>query len=195
MPAPAISNQLAEAFSRRTPNERRLLAGLAVVALAVAPVKALSFKDDATTRNEAAHAELDRVQLLVQRNQGSVGGQLASERGAVQAWSWRAENAEVGSVLVQNRLAEMAEQAGLADIDVKVNGKAVQAGGVHLVPLELTADFNWRGVSGLLSSMESSGKGFVIDSVQKPDSDKPRLKLNVRVPIVLTTTPAQGAST
>lgn len=185
---PTISDlnaQAAEALGRLKPNERKLLAGMALVALALGPIKAAGMMQDASARNTEVQAELEKVKLAAQRGQGGVGGQVADLRSEVRSWSWQAETLDVGKVLIQDRIADMADQAGLTEVEVKLIGDATKAGDVQLVPMELTANFSWSGLSSFLTAMDGGGKGFVLDGVTMPDSDKPRLKVNLRAPLVL----------
>lgn len=185
---PTISDlnaQAAEALGRLKPNERKLLAGMALIALALGPIKAAGMMQEASARNTEVQSELERVKLTAQRGQSGITGQVADVRSEVRSWSWQAETLDVGKVLIQDRIADMAEKAGLTEVEVKLIGETVRVGEVQLVPMELTANFSWAGLSSFLTTMEGGGKGFVLDGVTMPDSDKPRLKINLRSPLVL----------
>jgi hypothetical protein len=170
-------------MAKMSANERRLLGGLLLVALAVAPIKAASMRHDAELRRDTVQAELDKVRLATGRASGGVVSELAQRREEVRNWSWQAESVEVGRVLVQDRISDMAESAGLSDVDVKLAEKAEAVGEIQLVPMTLTANFSWAGLSGFVAAMDSAGKGFILDSVEMPDNDKPRLKVELRAPL------------
>ena len=194
MATPALaemSTQTQGWVGRIKPSERRLIGLLVLAALAAAPVGAFDQAQKASRRNAAAQAMLDRTRQALRRTQGGVAGQIAQAQAEVRTWSWTADNADVGKVLIQNQVIGIAEKAGLTDIEVKVADKVAEAGGVKLVSLEMTAPFSWSGLSGFLEGLEATGKGFVLDSVQLPDDDKPRLKVSLRAP--LSTPPAPPA--
>ena len=181
----SINVKVAETMARMSAKERRLLGGLVLVLLAVAPIKAAGWREEAATRHETVAAELDRLRQATGRANGGVSSELAQQRAEVRNWSWQAESVEVGKVLVQDRISSMAEDAGLSEVDVKVAEKTETAGEVQLVPLTLTANFSWPGLSAFIASMDAAGKGFILDTVEMPDNDKPRLKVELRAPLVI----------
>lgn len=193
MAMPAITDlnsQASGVFARMKPSERRLLAGLGVVVLAVIPIKALDSVDKAQAKHAEAQASLDRARMIARRSQGGAAGRAATEQGEVRAWSWQAESLEVGKVQIQDQIANLAEKAGLTEVEVKLDSKSQSAGEVTLVPLEMTANFSWNGLSGFMAALEGTGKGFVIDGVTLPDDrEKPRLKVALRAPLVLASRP------
>jgi hypothetical protein len=178
-----INAKAAETMARMSANERRLLGGLVLVLLAAAPIKAASVREEAATRHETVQAELDRVRQATGRAAGGVSTELTQQRTEVRNWSWQAESVEVGKVLVQDRISSMADSAGLTDVDVKLADKTEAVGEIQLVPMTLTANFSWAGLSGFVAAMDAAGKGFILDSVEMPDNDKPRLKVELRAPL------------
>ena len=178
-----INAKIADAVGRMSANERRLLGGLVLVLLCVAPIKAASWRQEAAARHETVQAELDRVRQSTGRANGGVNSELNQQRTEVRNWSWQAESAEVGKVLVQDRISDMADTAGLTDVDVKLADKTETVGDIQLVSMTLTANFSWAGLSGFVSAMDAAGKGFILDSVEMPDNDKPRLKVALRAPL------------
>jgi hypothetical protein len=179
----SLNAKVAETMARMTANEKRLLGGLLLVLLAAAPIKAASWRQDAAARHETVQAELGRVRQAAGRANGGIGTELTQQRAEVRNWSWQAESAEVGKVLVQDRISGMAEAAGLSDVDVKLADKTEAVGDVQLVPMTLTANFSWAGLSGFVTAMDAAGKGFILDTVEMPDNDKPRLKVELRAPL------------
>lgn len=178
-----INAKAAETMARLSANERRLLGGLVLVLLAAAPIKAASMRQEAAARNDAVQEELDRVRQATGRAAGGVGTELTQQRAEVRNWSWQAESVEVGKVRVQDRISSMADTAGLTDVDVKLADKTEAIGEIQLVPMTLTANFSWAGLSGFVAAMDAAGKGFILDSVEMPDNDKPRLKVELRAPL------------
>lgn len=186
MPPLQTNGKLAGMLGRSSPRERRLLLLLGLAVLAVAPVKAAQMMQEATAQHESAASELDRLRKVVGRNATS--DRLVAMRGEVRNWSWQVESVDIGKVLVQGKFAEYAKQAGLDNVEVSVSDKVDQAGDVRLIHLDAKSDFSWSGLSSFFATMEASGKGFIIDSVQTSDADKPRLKVEMRA--LLTVTPA-----
>lgn len=187
MPATTdLTGQASGMLARLKPSERRLLLGLAVVLLTVFPIKAFDAAEQAQAELTDAQAMLDRASLMARRSQGGVVGQAAAEQAQVREWSWQAEGLDVGKVQIQDQIAGMAEKAGLTDVEVKLDSKVQTAGEVVLVKMELTSNFSWTGLSGFLTALDATGKGFVIDGVVLPDDDKPRLKVALRAPLVVT---------
>jgi hypothetical protein len=92
--------------------------------------------------------------------------------------------------MAQNELSGLAAGGGLTGAEVSPAGRPEPAGAVTMVGVEVTAPFSWSGVSGFLSGLSSSGKGFVLDSVTKTDDKDPKVKIVVRLPVVL-----EGAET
>lgn len=191
MPALADLNaQAAGLVARLKPSERRLLSLLALAALIGVVVLALDVAQKASARNTTAQAGLDRARQVLRRNQGSAAGQVAEVRSQVRAWSWQADTTEVGKVLIQSEVADIAKKAGLSEVEVKVADKVQDEGEVKLVTLDVTAPFTWPGLAAFLEGLEGAGKGYVLDTVQLPDDDKPRLRVIIRAPLMVIQTAA-----
>lgn len=186
MPLLQTNGKLGGVFGRSSPRERRLLLLLGIALLAAAPVKAAQMMQEAAAQRESTQTELDRLRKAVGRNASTE--KLASMRGEVRSWSWQAETVDIGKVLVQGQVAEFAKKAGLDNVGVTVADKFDMAGDIRLIHVEAQSDFSWSGLSSFFATMESSGKGFIVDSVQMTDGDKPRLKVEMRA--LLTLTPA-----
>jgi hypothetical protein len=181
-----LNAQVADLVGRIKPSERRLLGLLVLAALIILPLKAFSLVEAAQNRNDEAQTALAAVHQVLWRGQGGVAGRVAGETAQVKAWSWQADSADIGKVLIQNDIATLANKAGMADVDVKVDDKLQSAGQVKLVSLEMTAPFSWPALSGFLTALDATGKGFILDQAQLPDDDKPRLKLLLRAPLLIT---------
>jgi hypothetical protein len=188
MAAPGLSelNVRAAAFvGRIKPSERRLLVLLLLAGLLAAPIKTFDMVQAAAQRSADAQSALDATRKALRRGQGGITGQVNTQKAAVVDWSWRADSADVGKVVIQNQIADLADKAGLIGAEVKVADKLQTAGDVQLVSLEVTAPFTWPGLSGFLDGLQATGKGFILDQVQLPDDDKPRLKIALRAPLIV----------
>lgn len=175
-----MNTRITDALGRTSPSERRLLALLGVAILAAGPVFASNMMQEASVRRDEVQAELDRMRQVAKRSQAGAGGELAAARNDVRDWSWQAESIEVGKVLVQDRVTDLAKKAGLANLEVRLAEKTEPAGDVQLVGLDVLADFSWAGFSKFVAAMDETGKGFIIDGVQMTDADKSRLKVSMR---------------
>jgi hypothetical protein len=189
MAAPGLSelNARVAAFAGRVkPSERRLLTLLVLAGLLAAPIQAFDMVQTASQRNTDALAALDATRQTLRRGQGGITGQVNLQKASVRDWSWRADNLDVGKVMIQNEVSKLADEAGLVGAEVKVDEKLQTAGEVQLVSLEVTAPFTWTGLSDFLAGLQATGKGFILDQVQLPDDDKPRLKITLRAPLMIT---------
>jgi hypothetical protein len=179
------------AFAGRVkPSERRLLTLLVLAGLLAAPIQAFDMVQTASQRNTDAQTALDATRQNLRRGQGGIAGQVNVQKAAVRDWSWRADNLDVGKVMIQNEVSELADKADFVGAEVKVDEKLQTAGEVQLVSLEVTAPFTWSGLSDFLAGLQATGKGFILDQVQLPDDDKPRLKITLRAPLMITPAPA-----
>ncbi len=186
MAAFGLTTSIAEAFGKVSVRERRLLAGLALLALILAPMKAFEMRAEALAANEAAHAELQLAKTNARRASGQgVAAQLQKTRDEIREWSWAAPSVAVGQVMAQNEMSSLAASGGLAGAEVRASGRPEPAGSVTLVGVEVTAPFSWSGLSGFLSGLSSSGKGFILESVSKTEDKEPKVKILVRLPVVL----------
>jgi hypothetical protein len=88
-------------------------------------------------------------------------------------------------VIAQDEVADIAASGGLAGAEVKAAGRPAAAGAVTMVGVEVTAPFSWSGLSGFLSGLSSSGKGFILQSVAMTEDKDPKVKLLVLLPIVI----------
>ena len=182
-----LNSRVAAFAGRIKPSERRLLTLLVLAGLLAAPIQAFDMVQTASQRNTDAQTALDATRQTLRRGQGGIAGQVNIQKAAVRDWSWRADNLDVGKVMIQNQVSELADKAGLVGAEVKVDEKPQTAGEVQLVGLEVTAPFTWPGLSGFLAALQATGKGFILDQVQLPDDDKPRLKITLRAPLMITT--------
>ena len=181
-----LSTQITGAFARVNPRERKLLAALGLIVLVMAPLKAFDMRAGAVAENEAAQAQLAQVMVNAKRASGQgLSTQLAKTREEVADWSWPAPSPAVGQVIAQDALMQMAASGGLAGAEVRALGRPQTAGAATMVGVEVTAPFSWTGLSGFLSGLSASGKGFVLESVTKTDDKEPKVRIHVRLPIVI----------
>lgn len=186
MAVSGLNTSIAEAFGKVSVRERRLLAVVGLLVLVLAPIKAFDMRAQALAANEAAHADLALAKATARRASGQgVAAQLQKTRDEIREWSWEAPSVPVGQVMAQREMTDLAARGGLSGAEVKAAGRPEPAGAATLVGVEVSAPFNWSGLSGFLSGLSSSGKGFILESVSKTDDKEPRLKIVVRLPVVL----------
>lgn len=186
-----IASALSAQIARASPNERKLLAVLALAAVVAAPVKAFDLYQTAQTRNLAARAELSQaLQGARSLRSGGVGGQLVRQRDEINSWSWQAPSAAIGRVIAVDRIAAIATAAGMADAEIKAADKIEHVGGVELIKVDINAPFTWAGLSSLLTGLAETKKGFLVETLTIQDSVKPRLKLSLKLPTTRAEEPA-----
>jgi hypothetical protein len=187
-----LSSAVGAQVARVSPRERRLLAVLALAAAVAAPVKAFDYYQTAEARKLSARAELNsELQAARAIRADGVGGQLARQRQEIRAWSWQASSAPIGRVLAQDRIAAIAAHAGMStDTQIKAADKIEHIGGVDLVRVDIDAPFTWGSLSGLLSGLSATGKGFMVEALTIQDAPKPRLKMTLKLPMTATPGPS-----
>lgn len=187
MPASsATSGPLDRVLAGRTPRERMLL--LLVAALALGGGLYFSLSSALSARRdhaEAAEVLASAEQAAQRASRGGLAGRLEEAREEVRAWSWQAPSAEVGQVLAQRDMMRIASSAGLRDVRIEARIAMDQAGEVTLAPLDLRSKFEWRSLSGFMTALEGTGKGFVLDSVEMTDDREPELRILVRIPVMI----------
>ena len=185
----AVLAGIGDAFARVSPRERKLLAGLALIALILAPLKAFEMRQTALEDNRLVQEQVAAAKAAARRATGQgLGAQIERTQDEIRDWSWSAPSVAVGQVMAQNELAEMAAAGGLAAAQVSAVGKPVAAGAVTLVGIEIEAPFNWSGLSGFLGELSQSGKGFILEEVAMTEDKTPKLEILVRVPVSLAET-------
>ncbi len=179
---PAASAQ----FARISARERKLLAGLALAALVVAPVKTFDWAQAAGERQVQAQQALDTaLQAARGARGGGVQGQLAQQRKDIANWSWQAPSAPIGRVVAQDQITSIAIRAGMTGAEIKPADKIEKIGEVDFAKIEIDAPFAWPSFTAFLSGLAATGKGFMIDSLTVQDDVKPRLKLVLKLPIAV----------
>jgi len=181
VPAPRSSFSLSGFAARLSVRERRLLALLALVALVVAPVVAVSRMQDAKSRNIEAQAALEQAQG---GGRGGLTADLVRSRQQIRAWSWQAATPEIGRVIVQDSIRRIAAEAGMSEVDLRSSDRIETAGEVSFVRVDLSANFDWKSFTAFLSGLGAYGKGFMVESMNVQDNDKPKLRMTLKMPVI-----------
>jgi type II secretory pathway component PulM len=177
-----LSTAIGSPFARMTPRERKLLAGLLLIGLIVAPIQAFSWMQDAEARYIEAHAGLEAARL---GSRSGMQAQLARQRQEVRDWSWQASSPSVGRVVVQDEVRKLAQDAGMTGVEIRSADKIETAGEVSLVRVEVAAPFDWTTFTAFLFELNSYGKGFLIDSLVLQDDEQPKVRIVLKLPLVV----------
>lgn len=186
MSLPAVSRlntAIGDQFARTTPRERKLLAGLLLIGLIVAPIQAYGWMQDAEARHVEAQATLETAK---RSSRAGIQAQIAKQRQDVRGWSWQASSPAVGRVIVQDKIRQLATEAGMTEVEIKSADKIEEAGEVSLIRVELAAPFRWSSFTAFLFSLNRYGKGFLIDSLVLQDDEKPKVRMVLKLPLVVT---------
>lgn len=189
MNVPVIS-KLKEAMdaqvARMKPRERKLVIGLGLVALVIAPIKAFDMAQTALERNLQARGELDAARQTAKGARGGgVQAQLERQRQEIRGWSWQAASPAIGRVIIQDQIAGLAAEAGMREPDIRSAERIEQIGEVSLVRVDVAAPFTWASYTAFLASLNRIQKGFLIDSMVLEDDDQPRIKITLKLPMVV----------
>jgi len=173
-------------IARLSPNERRLLTGLSALIPLGALFLAYNFQQSASQAHSDAQTALESARQAAGRSSGAnLAHEIDKTRAEVRAWSWQGSSVAVAQVKAQSDVARMAATAGLANPEVKTSDRLETAGDVTFAPIEITAPFSWSGLSGLMSGLAASGKGFVLEEVQLTGDKEPKLRVNLKAPLVV----------
>jgi len=175
-------------LQRLSPRERTLLTGLALVALAFVPLRAAEWSQAAFARLAAATAERESARLAKPGPGGSwLERQVAEERRRVAAWSWAVPSTAVGPLMLEERLAGLAERAGLADVRTEAAPEVETVGGAPLARIEVQARFDGAALDRFVQALGETGKGFLIEqlSVEEQEAGAPRLRMTLRLPLAV----------
>lgn len=185
MSLPAVSRlntALGDQIGRISSRERKLLAGLVLIGLIVAPIQAYGWMQDAKARHLEAQAALETAK---RGSRAGIQAQISKQRQDVRGWSWQASSPAVGRVIIQDKIRQLATEAGMTEVEIKSADKIETAGEVSLIRVEVAAPFNWSSFTAFLFSLNSYGKGFVIDSLVLQDDEKPKVKVVLKLPLVV----------
>lgn len=172
--------------ARMKPRERKLVVGLGLVALVIAPIKAFDMAQTALERNLQARSELEAARQLAKGARGGgVQGQIAKQQQEIRSWSWQAASPAIGRVIIQDQIATLAAEAGMREPDIRSAEKIEQVGDVSLVRIDVAAPFTWASYTAFLASLNRIQKGFLIDSMVLEDDDQPRIKITLKLPMVV----------
>jgi len=185
MSLPTVSRlgvSLGDQFARTTPRERKLLAALVLIGLVVAPIQAFDWMQNAEARHIEAQAALETAK---RNSRAGIQAQIATQRQEVKSWSWQASSPAVGRVIIQDKIRQLATEAGMTEVEIKSAEKIEAAGEVNLIRVEVAAPFNWQSFTGFLFNLNTYGKGFMIDSLVLQDDEHPKVRIVLKLPLVV----------
>lgn len=180
--ASRLSASLGDQFARITPRERKLLGLLLLIGLIVAPIQAFGWMQDAQARHVEAQAALETAR---RNSRAGIQAQISQQRQDVRGWSWQASSPAVGRVIIQDKVRQLATEAGMTEVEIKSADKIEAAGEVSLIRVEVAAPFNWSSFTAFLFNLNTYGKGFLIDSLVLQDDEQPKVRVVLKLPLVV----------
>ncbi len=159
----AVSRLAVERFQRLTPREKTMLLGLGIVALLVAPLPVLNWRD---AQEEAyVQALSDRVQARADMSARRRVEASAADTAIVEdmrSWGFEATNVAVARVLLEQRATEAATEAGLSNVRVEVGEEAEAVGPTRWVDVTVRGDLRWGPVFRFLDLVSAWPEGFTV---------------------------------
>jgi hypothetical protein len=148
-----------------TQRERILVIGLALIALALAPMSAWELAQRGRETTEQSRLEL--VDQTLRQHSVSRATLLEAQNTVAQTrgWGWKAKSPSVGLVLVEQQINSLAMRAGLTSIDIATNKRLTQLGALKFVRLQVNADFDWITLTQFLSLLGKTDKAIMVRSV------------------------------
>lgn len=148
-------------LQRTTPRERLLLGVLVLAALVYAPVAAIGWRTNQEDRyveamTEQSAARLDRA--AARRVAAAAANTAAIDD--MRTWGFEGGNLAVVRVRIEQRLAQAAADAGLANVQIMVEEETETVGPTQWLPAEIQADLLWRPTFALLDALTGWPEGF-----------------------------------
>lgn len=148
-------------LQRTTPRERLLLGALVLSALVYAPVAAMGWRTTQEDRyieamTERSAANLDRA--AARRIAAAASNTAAIDD--MRTWGFEGGNLAVVRVRIEQRLAQAAADAGLANVQIQVEEETETVGPTQWLPAEIQADLLWRPTFALLDNLTGWPEGF-----------------------------------
>lgn len=164
---------------------------MALIALALVPIKAFDLSQSAFGRLTDAQSQLETARQNSGQASSAFDRRIDTQFKAVERWSWTAPSVPVAQVMLQQQLVTLAAQAKMTDIEVKASDDSAAVGPVRFLRLELSAKFDWLTLSDFLRRVADGGKGFVLVSVAT-EGDAPLAKVRVVFDMPVTIKPQAG---
>ena len=166
-------------LQRTTPRERLLLGGLMLAALVYAPVAAAGWRTAQEDRYIEAMSERSAARLS--RAAARRVALAAADTAAVadmRGWGFEGSNLAVVRVRIEQRLAQTAADAGLANVRIVVDEEPEALGPTRWLGAEVQADLLWRPTFAFLDALTGWPEGFRVlgfayDGYQPPAAVDP----------------------
>lgn len=150
-------------LQRTTPRERVLLGGLIMAALIYAPIAAIEWRDVQQDRYVEAMTERSAARLTRAASRRITA--MASDDAAIEdmkTWGFEASNLAIAQVILEQKLIEAAEKAGLANVKITPDAELTVIGPNQWLGGEVQADLRWGPTFAFLDALNVWPEGFMI---------------------------------
>lgn len=181
-----LKTSLDAQVAKLSANERRLLLILTLIATGGLFYLAFSFQLSARHDHTEAQTRFSEAEQAAGRaTSGALASDLARGKAQVREWTWQGSTVEVAQVRAQSQIAEIAANTGLANAEIKTSDHFETAGDVTLAPFEIQAPFSWPALSGFMSGLTATGKGFVVEQVQLTTDRDMKVRISLKAPLTV----------
>lgn len=162
-------------LQRTTQRERLLLGGLILGAFLYAPIAALEWRDAQRDRYVEAMTERSAARLsqaASRRITATAPAEAALED--MKTWGFDASNLAIAQLLMEQKLVEAADKAGLANVKITPDAEITTIGPNQWLGAEIQADLRWTPVFAFLDALTVWPEGFTVrqfryDIVSQPN--------------------------
>lgn len=150
-------------LKRTTRRERLLLGGLALAVFLYTPIAALEWRDAQRDRYVEAMTEQSAARLsqaASRRITASAPAEAALED--MKTWGFDASNLAIAQLLLEQKLVEAADKAGLANVKISPDAEITTIGPNQWLGAEVQADLRWTPVFSFLDALTVWPEGFTV---------------------------------
>lgn len=186
-------------LQRTTRRERLLLGGLILSALTYAPIAAIEWRD--AQRDRYVEALTERSSARLSRAASRRIAAMASDDAAIadmKTWGFEASNLAIAQVLLEQKLIEATEKAGLANVKITPDAEITVIGPNQWMGGEVQADLRWGPVFAFLDALNVWPEGFMVKQFRYEITPQPnfiisdpsqaalgRVTIAIAVPVVV----------
>jgi hypothetical protein len=111
--------------------------------------------------------------------------ETSKELDRARSWAYPAKSLSVAKVLLEEAVLNAALKGGITDAQVQSSETTDSVGPLYMIRLELTGTFSWTSFNDFVQNLDKQRFAYVIDTVEVPDEPKPKLRLDLRIPVTL----------
>lgn len=192
--------RIKQGLQKTTPRERVLIAVLVLGASLYAPVHALEKLNQGSEAYVDALGDQASVRLAAEaarRVQAQAVSQVAIED--MESWGIKAANAPIAQLIIERKLVEAAEKAGVTDPVITTHAGVKSEGLIHFIHADVETELLWNPAFALIEALGEWPEGFrvtgfryeispaVISSRNRdaPMQDRGKIYFSLAFPVVL----------